>query len=82
MSTRRRYLQDEKLPVLFWIYGGGFSGGSSSNPEFDGEAINRRGAILVTINYRCNVLGFFAIRSWKRNTATTPVSASWTRSRR
>ena len=51
---------DEKLPVLFWIYGGGFSGGSSSNPEFDGEAINRRGAILVTINYRCNVLGFFA----------------------
>lgn len=52
---------DEKLPVLFWIYGGGFSGGRSSNPEFDGEAINSKGAILVTINYRCGPLGFFAL---------------------
>ena len=52
---------DEKLPVLFWIYGGGFSGGRSSNPEFDGEAMNSKGAILVTINYRCGALGFFAL---------------------
>lgn len=52
---------DEKLPVLFWIYGGGFSGGRGSNPEFDGEAINNKGAILVTINYRCGALGFFAL---------------------
>lgn len=52
---------EEKLPVLFWIYGGGFSGGRSSNPEFDGEAINSKGAILVTINYRCGALGFFAL---------------------
>ena len=51
---------DEKLPVLFWIYGGGFRGGKSSSPEFDGEAINSHGAILVTINYRCGALGFFA----------------------
>lgn len=52
---------DEKLPVLFWIFGGGFAGGRSSNPEFDGEAINSHGAILVTINYRCGPLGFFAL---------------------
>lgn len=51
----------EKLPVLFWIYGGGFSGGRGSDPEFDGEAINCEGAILVTINYRCGALGFFAL---------------------
>lgn len=52
---------DEKLPVLFWIYGGGFSGGYSAEPEFDGEAMNARGAILVTVNYRCSVMGFFSI---------------------
>jgi len=52
---------EDKLPVLFWIYGGGFSGGRGSNPEFDGEAINSKGAILVTINYRCGPLGFFAL---------------------
>lgn len=51
----------EKLPVLFWIYGGGFTGGYSAEPEFDGEAMNERGAILVTINYRCSAMGFFSI---------------------
>ncbi len=53
--------EEEKRPVLFWIYGGGFSGGRASNPEFDGEAINQEGAILVTFNYRCGALGFFAL---------------------
>lgn len=50
----------EKLPVLFWIYGGGFTGGYSAEAEFDGEAINQRGAILVTTNYRLSALGFFS----------------------
>lgn len=52
---------DEKLPVMFWIYGGGFGGGRASDPEFDGDAINAEGAILVTFNYRCGPLGFFAL---------------------
>ena len=51
----------EKLPVMFWIYGGGFGGGLGDDPEFDGEAINCQGAILVTFNYRCGPLGFFAL---------------------
>ena len=50
----------ENLPVLFWIYGGGFTGGYSGEAEFDGEAINQQGAILVTINYRCSAMGFFS----------------------
>ena len=50
----------ENLPVMVWIFGGGFQGGSASNPEFDGKAINGQGVILVTINYRLGVLGFFA----------------------
>lgn len=53
--------EGERLPVLFWIYGGGFGGGYSAEPEFDGEAINSRGAILVTVNYRCSAMGFFSI---------------------
>lgn len=52
---------EEKLPVLFWIYGGGFGGGRGSDPEFDGEALNQEGAIVVTFNYRCGPLGFFAL---------------------
>ncbi len=52
---------EEKLPVMVWIYGGCFNSGYSRHPAYDGEAINRRGCILVTINYRCGVLGFLAL---------------------
>lgn len=49
-----------KLPVMFWIHGGAFMHGTGSEKEFDGEGMARRGVILVTINYRVNVFGFFA----------------------
>ena len=52
---------EEKLPVLFWIYGGGFSGGSSANPEMIGERLCEKGVLVVTINYRCGALGFFSL---------------------
>lgn len=52
--------EDGKLPVAFWIHGGGFSGGYGSELEFDGEAYCKKGVILVTINYRVNIFGFFA----------------------
>ncbi|MCD8022902.1 MAG: carboxylesterase family protein [Lachnospiraceae bacterium] len=51
----------DKLPVMVWIYGGGFNSGYSFHPAYDGEEINRKGCILVTINYRCNVMGFLAL---------------------
>lgn len=51
---------EEKLPVAFYIYGGGFGGGYSSEMEFDGEAYAKKGVVLVTINYRCGVFGFLA----------------------
>ena len=50
----------QKLPVAFWIHGGGFGGGYGSEIEFDGAEYCRRGIILVSINYRCGVLGFLA----------------------
>ncbi len=51
---------DEKLPVMVWIHGGGMSAGYGHEMEFDGEAICKRGCILVTINYRVDVLAWFA----------------------
>ncbi len=48
------------LPVAFWIHGGGFGGGYSSELEFDGAEYCKRDVILVTINYRVNIFGFFA----------------------
>ncbi|MDO4623105.1 MAG: carboxylesterase family protein [Eubacteriales bacterium] len=50
----------ENLPVAFWIHGGGFGGGYSSEKEFSGEAYNRKGVIMVTIEYRCGFFGFLA----------------------
>ena len=51
---------DEKLPVMVWFYGGGLQEGHPSEMEFDGERIARRGVILVSVNYRVNIFGFFA----------------------
>ena len=51
---------DEKLPVLVWIYGGGFSFGSSTDPVTNGRHLARKGVIVATINYRVGSLGFLA----------------------
>lgn len=60
-----------KLPVMFWIYGGGFNYGciytdvseslhKGESARYRGEALNKRGVILVTINYRVSVMGFMS----------------------
>jgi para-nitrobenzyl esterase len=49
-----------KLPVMVWIHGGGFVGGSGSRPEVDGTQFAKRDIVLVTFNYRLGRLGFFA----------------------
>lgn len=50
----------EKLPVMLWTYGGGFTGGSGSDNWYDGEALARKGVVMVTYNYRLGLFGFFA----------------------
>jgi para-nitrobenzyl esterase len=50
----------EKLPVLVWIYGGGFSFGSTAEPVHNGEHLARKGVVLVSITYRVGQLGFLA----------------------
>jgi para-nitrobenzyl esterase len=49
------------LPVMVWIHGGGFTRGAGSTNLYDGENIARRGVVVVTINYRLGVFGFFAL---------------------
>jgi len=49
-----------KLPVMLWIHGGSYLIGSASEPRYDGEALARHGVIVITINYRLGVFGFFA----------------------
>lgn len=49
-----------KKPVIVWIHGGGFTGGSGSVPVYDGEAMAKTGVVFVTINYRLGIFGFLA----------------------
>lgn len=49
-----------RLPVMVWIYGGGFTGGSSSMPLTSGIQFAKQGVILVAANYRVGRFGFFA----------------------
>ncbi|SEG68802.1 para-nitrobenzyl esterase [Bryocella elongata] len=48
-----------KLPVMIWIHGGGYTGGGSSEPRHDAAALASHGVIVVTLNYRLGMLGFF-----------------------
>jgi para-nitrobenzyl esterase len=49
-----------RLPVMVWIYGGGFAAGATSEPRQDGENLARKGVVVVSMNYRLNIFGFFA----------------------
>jgi para-nitrobenzyl esterase len=51
---------EERRPVMVWIHGGAFYLGSGALPIFDGEALARKGAVVVTVNYRLGRLGFLA----------------------
>ncbi|MGB8480245.1 MAG: carboxylesterase/lipase family protein [Acidobacteriaceae bacterium] len=51
------------LPVMVWIHGGGFVTGGSSEPRQDGEHLARKGVIIVSMNYRLGIFGFFALPS-------------------
>ncbi|MGA8594376.1 MAG: carboxylesterase family protein [Bryobacteraceae bacterium] len=51
---------DVPLPVMVWIYGGGFQAGASSEPRQDGENLTKKGVVVVSMNYRLGVFGFFS----------------------
>jgi para-nitrobenzyl esterase len=63
----------DRLPVMVWIYGGGFQAGSASEPRQDGERLAAKGVVVVGFNYRLGVFGFL---SHPELTAESPSHAS------
>ncbi len=57
-SPAKRDTKD--LPVLVYFYGGGFSAGDGSEPRYNGEAMSKKGIVVVTVNYRLGLFGFLA----------------------
>ncbi len=55
-----------KLPVMVWIHGGGFMGGSGSFPMTSGVQFAKHGVVLVSLNYRLGRFGFFAFPALSR----------------
>ena len=51
-----------KLPVMVWIYGGGFVAGSTSERRQDGAMLASKGVVVVTMNYRLGIFGFLATK--------------------
>jgi para-nitrobenzyl esterase len=51
---------DERLPVMVWIHGGGYTNGSASMPLYWGDKLAQRGIVVVTVAYRLGPLGFLA----------------------
>jgi len=50
----------KNLPVLVYFYGGGNVAGDASEPRYDGESMAKKGIVVVTVNYRLGIFGFFA----------------------
>jgi len=48
------------LPVMVWIYGGGFVSGATSEPRQNGSNLAKHGVVVVSMNYRVGIFGFFA----------------------
>ncbi len=59
----------ENLPVIAWIYGGGFNGGMTSASLYDGANFAKRGVVLVSISYRVGPMGFLATRELSKESA-------------
>ena len=54
--------KNAKLPVMVWIFGGGFAAGGTSEPRQDGEHLAKNGVLVVSMNYRLGIFGFYASR--------------------
>ena len=61
------------LPVMVWIYGGGFSSGGTSESRQDGQFLAARNVVVVSMNYRLGIFGFFELPEL---TAESPHHAS------
>ena len=63
--------EGDNLPVLFYIHGGGFTGGCGHEKHFDGPVWPAKGVIGVTLNYRLGPLGFVCLPELKEEAGCT-----------
>jgi para-nitrobenzyl esterase len=66
-----------KLPVIVWIYGGGFVNGGSSPPTYSGANLAKRGVMVVSLNYRLARFGTFATPALAREEGTTRFTGNF-----
>jgi para-nitrobenzyl esterase len=52
--------ENEKLAVMVWIHGGGFTAGTPAETTYHGEWLAKKGVIVVSVGYRLGVMGFLA----------------------
>ena len=62
-----------KLPVMVWIYGGGYVNGGSSPAVYDGLQFAKQGVVFVSFNYRLGRFGFFAHPALTSEAGSAPV---------
>lgn len=67
---------NDKIPVLVWIYGGGFGAGATSEKNYSGENLAKKGVVLVSIAYRVGQLGFLAHPELSKENPNN-VSGNW-----
>jgi para-nitrobenzyl esterase len=58
-TPQRDPIETPRLPVLVWIHGGAYVIGAGGLPPYNGSPLVKRGAVVVTFNYRLGRLGFF-----------------------
>ena len=51
---------NDAIPVIYWVHGGGYRGGSTSTPMYDGTGFAKKGVVLVSVAYRVGPFGFLA----------------------
>jgi para-nitrobenzyl esterase len=65
------------LPVVVWIYGGGFVNGGSSPPTYSGANLAKRGVMVVSFNYRLARFGTFATPALAREDGTARFTGNF-----
>jgi para-nitrobenzyl esterase len=62
-----------KLPVMFWIHGGGYVNGSGTANLYNGTELAKQGVVVVSINYRLGRFGFFAHPALTKESPSGPL---------
>lgn len=69
--TKEGVNENDNLPVIIYIHGGGFTGGCGHEKHFDCPNWPTKGVIAVTINYRLGPLGFLCLEELKEESGIT-----------